>query len=194
MIAALLLTFNLSSQTFRAAPIAGFNLAQIDGDNLAGYHKFGLHVGAKAYAKLNEQLSIGVELLYSQKGSRENRRIYFQGEDFIVNLEYAEIPVLLHYHDKHGMIFGLGLSYNNLLKQSGFTYGPNNPLTEPVEFETWDLNFLADLAYVINDHYAINIRYAYSILPIGHYEFSEFNNNRVGNNLLSFRFMYIFGK
>jgi len=188
----LFVSFFAGAQTFRAAPIVGFNMAQLDGDNLAGYHKMGFHGGAKVFARLNKNFSLGFEMLYSEKGSRRNRRIYFQGEDFEVKLTYVEIPLLIHYMDRNGMAFGTGFSYNALLDTAGFTYGPNNPLNEPVEFKPWDITWIADLLYLINDHYGINIRYSYSLLPIGSYEYSEFRNGRVSNNLLTFRFLYLF--
>ena len=90
------------------------------------------------------------------------------------------------------MVFGAGVSYNALLDTAGFTYGPNNPLSEPVGFKSWDLNGIVDLLYLINDHYGINLRYAYSLFPIGNYAYSEFKNGRVSNNLLTFRFLYLF--
>ncbi len=180
------------AQTFRAAPIIGFNMAQIDGDNLAGYHKMGFHGGAKVFARLSENFSLGFEMLYSEKGSRRNRRIYFQGEDFEVKLSYVEIPLLIHYLDRNGMVFGAGVSYNALLDTAGFTYGPNNPLSEPVAFKSWDLNGIVDLLYLMKDHYGINLRYAYSLFPVGNYAYSEFKNGRISNNLLTFRFLYLF--
>lgn len=180
------------AQTFRAAPIIGFNMAQIDGDNLAGYHKMGFHGGAKVFAHINQNFSLGFEILYSEKGSRRNRRIYFQGEAFEVKLSYVEIPLLIHYMDRNGMAFGAGLSYNTLLDTAGFTYGPNNPLNDPVAFKSWDINGIFDLLYLIKDHYGINLRYAYSLLPIGNYSYSEFKDGRISNNLLTFRFLYLF--
>jgi hypothetical protein len=81
---------------FTAEAVAGVNLAQIDGDNSAGYNKIGLSVGMRGGFMFNKKLELNTEILFSQKGSRSSIN-----EPNIIryNLQYVEVPIGLTLKD-----------------------------------------------------------------------------------------------
>ena len=93
------LTSAKCQQFFKGSIVAGINASQIDGDNLAGYDKFGFTAGAKVEFPLNSVLDFGLEFLISQRGSRSQ---IFPGQ-FIdiqqIHLNYAELPIIIKWSD-----------------------------------------------------------------------------------------------
>jgi Outer membrane protein beta-barrel domain len=189
--AILLLTFSATAQRFKAAAILGFNASQIDGDDLAGFNKLGFNVGGKAYGFFNENFSASFELLFAQKGSKSNQRETVLVHDLSLTLNYAEIPVLFNYHDKNGAIFGLGFAYSRFLNYKRIENGVNTTDGDnPVKNSDW--SFVGDFTFVIKEHYGINGRYQYSIVPIAQWPGSNLRNFNVFNSSFSIRFLYIF--
>lgn len=88
-----------SQSFFKGSAVLGINASQIDGDNLAGYDKFGLSGGLKVEFPLSSVLDMGVEFLFSQRGSRsqiiKNRFV----ELARIHLNYIELPLLVKWND-----------------------------------------------------------------------------------------------
>jgi hypothetical protein len=189
-----------SQQRFEAAVIAGINASQIDGDQNAGYDKLGFNCGLKVYARLGKYLSLSPELLIVQKGSKGRLvgspvpyPFTFAPNPFKLTLNYAEIPVLLHYHDKDRAIFGAGLSYSALVGykriESGFnTTGSDTPVSSR------DISIIADAALKVRKVFALNLRFAYSLFSIADWPMSNIINKNgehlVYNNVISLRVMW----
>jgi Outer membrane protein beta-barrel domain len=191
LVAMLLLSLSATGQRFKAAAILGFNASQIDGDDLAGFNKLGFNVGGKAYGFFNERFSASFELLFAQKGSKSNQRETILVHDLSLTLNYAEIPLLFNYHDKNGAIFGLGFGYSRFLNYKRIESGVNTTNeNNPVKMADW--SFIADFTFVIKEHYGINGRYQYSMVPIAQWPGSNLRNFNVFNSVVSIRFLYIF--
>jgi len=181
----------LKAQRFSASVLAGINMSQIDGDNLAGYNKLGINAGLGVDARINEQFGLGMELLFSQKGSRSKVSQMPPGQSVKLSVNYAEIPVLFRYHDKNGAIFGLGFSYSALV---GFSQWENGSQVIAVDslLGNNDIQGLAEFTFSIKKHWGANARIAYSLLPIAHWSSSRFRKNAVYNNNISIRLVYYF--
>src|SRR5690606_7644143 len=80
------------AQQFKGAVMLGFNAAQINGDDMAGYKKLGLTGGAKIIYDLGEKWFPSMEFLYSQRGSRNNVFKTSSDNDIHIDLKYIEIP------------------------------------------------------------------------------------------------------
>ena len=187
----LLSPFVSEAQIFKAAVALGVNLAQVDGDNSAGYHKPGLNLGPKVYTMFNDKFSLSMEMLYSQKGARSTINEFSAANAFKIFFDYAEVPILFNFHDRDRAIFGIGASYNALIRQKVIQGGID--ITDDVpEINSYDVNFIADVTFRFKERFGINGRYAYSILPIAKWESSNFKGNSVYNNVISFRAMYFF--
>lgn len=193
-------------KTFSAGVIFGANFTQIDGDNFAGYHKFGLNGGGIVYAKLAKNISASMELLYSQKGSRGHKLKYSNSynyfiEDYDIKLDYVEIPFMFNYHDKRKSHVSIGASFAQLLssKESGALGVPDstNYPNIDVDFEDYpfkkiDINILIGGTLHIYKGLYANLRYQYSIMPIRTTIPPEYGRDKHYNNMWTFRLMYLF--
>lgn len=86
----------VAQQRFKAGLIAGVTASQIDGDLSAGYHKVGLQGGLRGIAVLKEKQEASVEILYTQRGCRQQPKDF---RLFNITLNYIEVPVQWHYKD-----------------------------------------------------------------------------------------------
>ena len=192
------------SMHIRGGLLFGINAAQIDGDDYAGYHKVGLNFGFYGQIPVSKKFFVSTEILYSQKGANNpvtpNTPIKFW---YLWKIHYAEIPVLIHYQDKKAFNVGAGFSYGRMVHEQLYASGEPQPPVEICPGTSGTPNFkclnksdysvIAEGNYLPLKHLAINVRYAYSIRPMGYFENSNFVNRSMHNNLLSFRVMWIFG-
>jgi hypothetical protein len=194
----------LFAQQFRGAVIGGFNLTQVDGDEVYGYSKFGIHAGAAAILPLGNHFSVSLETLFNQKGALQGDQ--YERTDSLGNLltgayklrlNYLEVPVLIHYTDKDFFTVGTGFSWGRLTSVKEWEHGQRIETTtmQKGPYTKSDINVLADLRFPIYKKLKFNFRYAYSIAKIRTREFSDFYNNtwtrKQYNNLLTFRFIYV---
>ncbi len=84
------------TQRFKAGIIAGVTVSQIDGDDSDGYHKVGLQTGLKGIAILKPKQQASIEILYTQRGCRNEPETY---PLYNTTLNYIEVPLQWHYSD-----------------------------------------------------------------------------------------------
>ena len=84
-------------QSFKGGITAGLVGSQVAGDNFAGYNKAGIFAGGWVSLDISERIGAKMELTYFQKGSRENPTEKNDYEQFLLRLNYIEMPVLLQY-------------------------------------------------------------------------------------------------
>ncbi|MEM8907352.1 MAG: porin family protein [Bacteroidota bacterium] len=159
-------------QRFKAGIIAGFTTAQIDGDDSAGFHKFGLVGGLRGVTIINENMEVSLEMLFSQRGSRS-----VSSENvvpFKINLNYIEVPVLFNYLDwlegdgeYYKLHFHAGLSYGRLISFEIDDGSTNSALVRLGNFfRDNDLNWVLGATFYANKHLGITARYSRSLFPI----------------------------
>jgi hypothetical protein len=194
-----------NERTFYGGPVIGANFAQVDGDNYAGYYKSGLNVGGIIYAKFGQRFAASMEILYSQKGSRghKSQKANFTKEVVIqkygIALDYAEIPLMVHIHDKRKSHFGVGLSFSQLISANE-TLETNKPVYNDTinvsryPFKRTDLNFLVGFNLRLYKGLFFNVRYQYSLMPIRTDVNYDYSRAKQYNNLYVVRLAYIFGE
>ncbi len=104
-------TENCQAQRFKGGLVGGFNFSQIDGDDMVGYHRFGLNGGGYVSAILSERWQLSTELLFSQRGSRLSATEPINGRYDRIKLDLLEVPVLLNFvewkfHVQAGVSYG----------------------------------------------------------------------------------------
>ena len=57
---------------FKAAAVAGLTAAQLGGDSISGYDKMGFTFGGHLRYDIGSKLDINMELLFTQRGSRNS--------------------------------------------------------------------------------------------------------------------------
>lgn len=159
----------LCSQGFNAAVLAGFNAAQIDGDDLAGYQKLGLHSGLKVSYFVKSKIDFSAEFLLSQRGSSDRFSLNPSEDQEFIQLNYIELPLMITVHDwliaesYYKVRAEFGLSYANLFDSSSQNSFFDNDISS---FKANDFSFLFGLGYRFTQKLGINVRYTRSIIPL----------------------------
>lgn len=147
------LAIELKAQKFEASAVFGLNAAQIDGDNNGGFNKLGFTGGIKTIYNFEDGWGGGIELLYSQRGSRSELTIGTSGAQFKIHLNYIEIPVYGVYRllfdderEYYVLSFHIGMSYARLLNVS---------LSDDSQFDSREERFKDnDLSYIFGASYS----------------------------------------
>jgi|WetSurMetagenome_2_1015567.scaffolds.fasta_scaffold16872_2 hypothetical protein len=203
---------NAQAQHIYGAFSAGINLSQVDGDEVYGFHKVGLNIGPSVIIPFgkNKNWSITMELLYSQLGARQKSEYGADStikdssriglyDGYKLNLNYIQIPVLIHFTDKKVISGGVGFlygqrvgykeleEYNDLQGWIPSTYGA---------FNNYDLEVIADVRIRLWQRLWINARYSYSVIPIRERTYKNIVYNTTWtrqqyNNVITLRLTYI---
>jgi len=193
--------------TFNGGLICGANFTQVDGDTYNGYHKVGLNTGGTVYIHFTKKFGVSMELLYSQKGSRgvDQEQSVYVGTYFsryYMNLNYAEVPLLLHFIFKLNGIkksidFEAGGSYDRLINSKEWAVMFPPPIIDPVRnrFNIFDVDYILGANMNLYKHWYADARFQYSItsirpldrIPVG----LSYGNGQF-NNVVSLRLLYMF--
>jgi Outer membrane protein beta-barrel domain len=176
---------------------AGFNAAQIDGDNEFGYKYFGFEGGVGAMARFHKLFSASLELNYSMLGARARLTPSSTNlEAYQVQLDYIEAPVAINAHYKDILIISIGVAPGYLTRYKEFEYdginvtGQPNRLGQPRKF---GMAGFASMYVVIKGHYAIGGKFSYSMLKVRAALPGEHVNGEY-NNYLALDFKYILNR
>jgi len=157
-------------QRFKAGITAGFNAAQINGDESAGFKKLGLVAGIRGVTIINEKMDISIELLYSQRGSRSEN---ISPIPFKIELNYIEVPVLFNFGDwlsndeeYFRLHFHAGFSYGNLFSTNIEDDGTGVLENDAEFYKKNNVSWQAGFTYFINKHLGATVRYSRSITPL----------------------------
>jgi len=187
-------------RTFYGGLTAGVNFSQVDGDQRSGYHHVGLVAGPMVYARLGRKTFASMELLFSQKGSRDRsiRNNQYTGAgvaEYDIKLNYAEVPItfLLNSGKWTG---GAGITYGRLIsskEEAWDNYQINlHPETYYFRKDDWEWHLL--LNYEFYPAWMISMRFNYSFITIRDADRIPpgFGGGAQFNNVYSFRLCYFF--
>lgn len=178
----------------------GGNFSTVDGDSYPGYKKAGLVGGGVVYARLFPKLWANIELLYTQKGSRgvvQKTSVYSGAffERYWLDLNYVEIPVMLHYLFTPRLHVGVGGAYARLVGTNEEIYTDQPVTIDPntTAFNAEDINIVIGAGWQIGDGWFLMARYQRSLnsirepqnIPVWQNSFRQFND------LFSLRLMYL---
>lgn len=203
-------TFSISgySQRFLGALSAGINLTQVDGDEVYGFKKVGFNGGPSIIVPFGKdgKWSVTMEILFSMNGSSQKsadtvipdltQPASYNG--YKLNLNYIQIPLLVHFTDKKIIAGGLGFAYGQLVGVAEWENGhrvESTTLQEP--YTLTDFQVMADVRLRIWKRLWANLRYSYSLIPIRTRDFTNYTRTQVWtrkqyNNVITFRLTYIF--
>ena len=178
---------NQEFRLFDGGFTGGFNFSQVDGDLYAGFNKAGFTAGPIIHINFTRTWSTSIELTYSQKGARNAPNPNLPNE-YILKLDYAEIPVLANYNDKNRLIFQAGLAYGRLIKVDEKLNGAT--ITNEEAYYNDELSYIIGGTFLVGEmkHWGVNVRYQGSITTIG----ESANPAIVGkiNRLITFKAIY----
>lgn len=153
-------------EPFGAGVAAGVNTSQVSGDDLSGFHQFGLSGGFFVSRAISENTSLELQMLYSQKGSRKTPDPE-SGDHTSYNLRvnYIDLPLLLDYRTESGIdLFGgplVGVRVGEVTEEdhNGEFPGSNRP-----SFNPYDVGVHLGLGYYFNDNFTMDLRFSNSVL------------------------------
>ena len=195
-----------NAQIIKGQAILGFNLTQVEGDEVHGFKKPGLQIGAGALVPFGRKWDVGLEVLFNQKGAREGQQYIdtIQGEvltgEYKLRLNYVEVPVLVHFTDKDFITIGAGFSWGRLVGVKEWEHGNlvESTTVENGPYSKNDFNYIVDLRIKIFGPLKFGIRYQNSMVPIRTREFEDMAGNKWTrdqyNKVLTFKLVYIFGE
>lgn len=195
-------SYTANAQRIMGAVFGGFNATQVDGDEVYGYKKFGLNLGAAAIIPVYGNWSVSLENTYSEKGAHQRPRFLDSLDgSYDLKLNYLEVPLLIHFTDKDIVTFGAGMSWGRLIgvSEQRNGYKMSGTTLESGIYRNSDLNLLIDVRFRIYKRLHFDVRYAYSLRPIATREIIDSKTGYPNirdqyNGLFSFRIMYKFNE
>ena len=194
--------YKAEAQRIKGELIVGMNTTQIDGDEVFGFHKYGLNLGVGAIYPFTNHWSLSIETIFNQKGAYQNTDLEkdtLAEPYYNIRLNYLEVPVMIHYEDRETLTFGLGFSWGRTVGIEEIEHGKKVETTTLASpYKRDDVNVLADVRFKIWKKLKLNFRYAYSVLPIRTRTFT----NSTGyswvrtqyNSMLTLRLIYVFNE
>lgn len=159
----------VNAQRFAASAFVGLTMAQMQGDNLAGFEKAGVSTGVKVGYTFTDRVSLALELNYNQRGSKDG---LFKSDSLInkTALQYFSLPLILEVKDwyidaeDYYRISGhVGVDYSLLFNaESGHVF------FEGIEdrFRNNDIGLMFGASYYINRNLSATARYHRSLTKL----------------------------
>ena len=168
-------------QIFEGGVLAGFSLTQMDGDKFSGFDKTGIYAGIRGIVNFTPRISMNMELLYSEKGSKipHGRRVNGREiRDRVIDLNYAEVPILFKFFltpEKNSPFIEIGPSFSQLLRTNIIEKDPSyieGTVFEEIalEFNSFDLNAIIGLGFRPHQRIETTLRYSYGLSKVYHDE------------------------
>ncbi len=197
----------LMGQIIKGEALLGLNLTQVEGDEVHGFRKAGLNIGAGAMIPFKKNWDVSMEVTFNQKGARQKPQYndslssgqVITGE-YKLNLNYVEVPLLVHYTDKEFITIGAGFSWGRLVGVKEWEHG-NLVESTTLNSGTYDKN---DFSYIIDARIRIKgplkfgVRYQNSMVKIRTREFTNLAGDSWTrdqfNKVLTFRLIYMFNE
>jgi hypothetical protein len=177
---------------FKGGVNIGLVTSQVDGDNHAGYSKFGLVAGLFSKYYIDKKWAIRLSMQYIQKGARfvDTENIY---NSYELRANYIELPLILHlkpFGNKKikNLSFGAGISTSVLINAKEDIAGGG--FTEPKEpLQKINISAQAEVYWQLNNNLYACASLEYSIIPIRNGKGNPGNsilNRGQYHNLISF--------
>lgn len=188
-------------RVFTGGVILGANFATIDDDEDSRYDKLGANMGAVVFTRIKPRFDISMEMLFSQKGQKDNqlRPSGIPGVNFTYTydrLNYIEVPVMLNYIDQFDNRFGAGFSYGRLVSATEIINTDSYITVQSglYPFNKEDYEFIAGTEFHIWQRFYLTFRFQYSMVKIRTELPSNNVPNEQNNNLFVLRLMYLLNK
>lgn len=196
----------MAQQRFKAGVVGGFNASQIRRDDVGGYNRLGIQGGLRAVIVLDEKYDVNIEMLYSQRGSREKEGCWYNDQGTLnIGLQYIEIPVVFTYKDWldeednfYKLQGSVGFSYGRLFSTTVEASCAHDGFGE--YFNQDDVSFTVGVEYFTSPKFSLGVRWSHSLnllynrekAPVDPIKGTDDNPNSLRGYFLSFRGVYLF--
>lgn len=199
-------TYQSIAQVIKAEALLGLNLTQVEGDEVYGFKKPGINIGAGAMIPLGKNWDISFEITYNQKGAKQGDQYNDTIDDvpvtgaYKLRLNYAEIPVLIHYTDKEFLTIGAGFSFGRLVGIQEYEHGSRVDETTLTSntYDRNDFSYIVDLRVRLKGPLKLALRYQNSMVKIRTREFDNITGDTWSrdqyNKVITLRLIYMFNE
>lgn len=191
--------FTNEEKKFFGSLKVGMVTSQVDGDGFGGFRKVGLTVGPSVFVQLNENWVMNIDLLYTQKGSRDGKQAGSDLGTYIdrykLNINSIDLPLVFNYVHKSTYLFGAGLSYSAFISSKETVeslYYTQDYNSSEYKFNRHSVEAVFQVAAMANKHLMLGIRYQYGLSPIRSMQYIPFGTGNQFNNYFSFSASYVF--
>lgn len=182
-----------NSRRFYGGFKLGLNMAQIDGDGLFGYNRFGIQTGIMGAAYLGNKTELQIEFLYGTRGSKYSTR---SNLILAYKLNYIDVPFILSFKD--WFYESTRSKYFKLHFQGGFYLGrliSSTSIDQAMldkSFKKIDFGWLLGFTYYSNVHWGFTGRFTNSVTPLLRYVNSQGEDIRMISYFISLGLTYRF--
>jgi hypothetical protein len=183
------------AQRFEGGLLAGYNATQVEGDSFKGYNKPGILAGVYVQTDFAPAVFGGLEIKYSQKGSRKRIKPKDAEPDvYIMRLGYVDIPVFAGFRTGENSAVIGGISAGYLIHGKEFDEYGEFVEEDRNAFNNFDLQPFLGFQYGLLDRLKLDLRFALSVLPIRGLPGEDATNyywlNNQFNNVISLAVYY----
>ncbi len=192
-IALLATTVLVYAQRFDAGLIAGFNASQVEGDYFKGYNKAGILAGIYVQTDVAPAIVAGLEIKYSQKGSRRKYDPKLPDVDkYIMRLGYIDIPIYMGFRANNRSMIIAGITPGVLLHARELNSYGEFPVEDQHPFKNFDLQPFVGFKFDFLERLSLDLRFALSVVPIRNKPdgTNYYWHNNQFNNVISLAFYY----
>ena len=183
----------LFAQRFDAGLIAGFNGSQVEGDYFKGYNKAGILAGIFVQTDVAPAIVAGMEIKYSQKGSRKKYDPKQpEVEKYVMRLGYIDIPIFMGFRTNERSMIIAGIAPGVLIHSKELDNYGEFPKEDQHPFNTFDLQPFFGFQFEFLERFSIDLRLALSVLPIRNQPsgINYYWHNNQFNNVISLSVYY----
>lgn len=188
----LLWTMNLSSQGFEANLTGGFNLSQLEGDNLSGFDKISATGGIGITYLLNKRKSLSVEFLYHPKGSQSRPPSQSLLPRESISLQYLALPMIYRWGEwfnSEESYYRFNIELGTIINRLFDVASTNSFFDDQLDqFNSWDVGLLIGMNYRLNLKFSTTFRLERSLTKI--YNIPNSDLRGLQSYLLSIRLNY----
>ena len=155
------------AQRFDGGLTGGLTASQVEGDHAKGYHKPGFLLGGYVQTDLSPWVFAGMEIRYSQKGSRKNPDPKdSEQKKYIMRLGYIDLPLLIGFRTSESIAIYTGFSIGYLMHSGEYDNYGLFPPEDQNPFKEFDYQAFLGFRWDITIRISLDLRGAYSVLPI----------------------------
>jgi hypothetical protein len=186
----LLFAGSLTAQEFKGGVRGGISGSQVHGDRLSGFDKTGLLGGVFVNRSLSDRVSLQMEIIFIQKGSRkptDDNNTFYR-----LRVHYVEVPLLFIYHTSKKFALTAGPAFGTLVfSEEDDQFGI---LKNTLPFKKFEFSGHFGLMYKLSDHLTFDGRYSRSLSTIRPFPgaYTTFFDKGQYNVLIEFSLLYGF--
>ena len=174
------------SQRFEGGVVAGFNMSQLDGDDLVGYNQIGFNAGIKADAVLNERWRLTLEMIFSQQGSDRAANDALSAAFDNIRLNFVEAPILVSFRDWKFQV-GTGITIGRMINFKAVD-SLGTDVTDLQDYNPNLISWLGDVVFFFEENIGLNVRWSVNINSVR----ADEGAGRLAGRIVTIRGIYMF--